>query len=1047
MRRVSAALLIVSVPLLGLLWLVHPVLFDNHQFSFRDIGHYYYPLHKVVQDEWDAGRWPLWELQENAGMPLMGNPTAAVLYPGKLVFGLLSHAWASRLYVLLHVLLALGTMFILLQSWGLSGLASTFGAVSYAFAIPVLFQYCNIIYLVGASWFPLGILGVDIWLRGGRRSGVILLAVALSLMTLGGDPETAYVLGLCAGGYAWGLSRRGRDESGASEPSQRAWAGRVAWIAIGLIIWIVSTLVLAIFRRQFHVIPIVTDVLPTLGRWIGPLIWGAIGLRLIIGWIRRGRISAFGKRTLGLVIAATFAVLVMSAQLLPILEFARLTVRAADQGPHEIYPFSIEPYRIAEWVYPGLYGDDLGPNGSWRLVIPPQSKHKTWVPSLYLGAAAIVLGWGALAFRHGPSPKRWLSLIAVISLLASFGEFTSPLLWARALPASWQEGLPRSGLQVGGPTYLEPTPLETWLGRSDETQGVVARHDGSLFDGVGSLYSLMATILPGFGSFRYPSKLLTIVCFALAGLAAYRLDGILSRDPTPSSAPGAESGSRAESSPNRPALRLSTYLTALLAILGGIGALVLTVMPEQFLSLLVDTDALSRADVRAMFVEIRDMLARDAMVLSGLCLLLGLLNWASRRGRSTLVVRLAFLLLVLQAIDLANVASRHIFTVSQSDMDRTPWVLDRILEAERDDSSKGPYRIHRIPIWSPLSVPTDESGQQQRALFRWEHSTLQAKHGLLHDVNYTYTLGVSELYDYSFFFGSFRRIVNPDVAQGLGMSPGSPIVYMPRRSFDLWNTRYFIVPEYVNPSQWNSDDRGFAALLPQTERIYPPNDDGSEQIEPGLEAVESPEVEDVQIYRNRNALPRAWVVREARFVEPITGLRREDRQELFQEMIYQGDPIWFDPDRFAFDPRRVAWVEANPELQRQLQPHFLNGLVVSTAESDAIAVRYDSPQRVEIDVALNFPGLLILSDVYYPGWHLEIDGEPAEILRVNRVMRGAAVEAGRHHLVYTYDPLSFRLGLGISLFGLAALAVAVGVVWRWPCSRFETVQQASPEDS
>jgi hypothetical protein len=42
-----------------------------------------------VQQEWDAGRWPLWEPEENAGMPLLGNPTAAVLDPGKVVLAIL----------------------------------------------------------------------------------------------------------------------------------------------------------------------------------------------------------------------------------------------------------------------------------------------------------------------------------------------------------------------------------------------------------------------------------------------------------------------------------------------------------------------------------------------------------------------------------------------------------------------------------------------------------------------------------------------------------------------------------------------------------------------------------------------------------------------------------------------------------------------------------------------------------------------------------------------------------------------------------------------
>jgi hypothetical protein len=65
------------------------LLFRGRQFGYRDAAYFYYPLHLRVQQEWDAGRWPLWAPEANAGTPLLGNPMAAVLYPGKIVFFLL----------------------------------------------------------------------------------------------------------------------------------------------------------------------------------------------------------------------------------------------------------------------------------------------------------------------------------------------------------------------------------------------------------------------------------------------------------------------------------------------------------------------------------------------------------------------------------------------------------------------------------------------------------------------------------------------------------------------------------------------------------------------------------------------------------------------------------------------------------------------------------------------------------------------------------------------------------------------------------------------
>src|SRR5689334_14107199 len=93
-------------------------IFRGEQFGYRDASQYSYPVNRRVQKEWAAGRWPLWEPEENGGMPLLGNPTAAVLYPGKLVFALFGYPLAARLYIMGHTLLAFTAMLALLRHWG-----------------------------------------------------------------------------------------------------------------------------------------------------------------------------------------------------------------------------------------------------------------------------------------------------------------------------------------------------------------------------------------------------------------------------------------------------------------------------------------------------------------------------------------------------------------------------------------------------------------------------------------------------------------------------------------------------------------------------------------------------------------------------------------------------------------------------------------------------------------------------------------------------------------------------------------------------------------
>src|SRR5262249_16088015 len=69
--------------------------------------------------------------------------------------------------------LAFGGMVALLRGWGTSGVGSALGGLSYAFGAPILSQQCNIIYLVGGAWLPLGFRAADRWRRRSGRWGLV----------------------------------------------------------------------------------------------------------------------------------------------------------------------------------------------------------------------------------------------------------------------------------------------------------------------------------------------------------------------------------------------------------------------------------------------------------------------------------------------------------------------------------------------------------------------------------------------------------------------------------------------------------------------------------------------------------------------------------------------------------------------------------------------------------------------------------------------------------------------------------------------------------
>ena len=280
---------------------------------------------------------------------------------------------------------------------------------------------------------------------------------------------------------------------------------------------------------------------------------------------------------------------------------------------------------------------------------------------------------------------------------------------------------------------------------------------------------------------------------------------------------------------------------------------------------------------------------------------------------------------------------------------------------------------------------------------------------------------MAELYDYEWFFGGFPYTVSGrDGAGARGPSRHKQVVYFPRRSFDMWNTRYFVLPE--NPSGWFDEFRGYAAFLPRRNRSTPPPE-AFQGRGRGRRVQNRVETQDFQVRRNRRVhSPRLGGPRRAA-AGPRCGPGPDERRPM-QEMLYADDPIWHDPSQTAFDPRRLVWI-----AERRSTPAPRLPGRGSASGSETVKVDYPSPQRAELDVKLETPGIVVLADIDYPGWKLTIDGQPAPIHPVNRMMRGAAVSAGPHRLVYTFEPRSFHIGRAISVGALAVLALLVLGSW------------------
>ncbi len=157
--------------------------------------------------------------------------------------------------------------------------------------------------------------------------------------------------------------------------------------------------------------------------------------------------------------------------------------------------------------------------------------------------------------------------------------------------------------------------------------------------------------------------------------------------------------------------------------------------------------------------------------------------------------------------------------------------------------------------------------------------------------------------------------------------------------------------------------------------------------------------ETTYVHRLLQFYPRAWLAYRAEILPPDQALER------------LADP--------SFDFYRTALIEEAPPLP--LDSHFEGGsarVLSSQDESLAVAVQAEAN------------ALLVLSEVYYPGWQATVDGRPAPILRADYALRAVPVPAGEHTVELVYRPATVRIGLLLSLVSLVALVVGVAAAPR-----------------
>jgi hypothetical protein len=168
----------------------------------------------------------------------------------------------------------------------------------------------------------------------------------------------------------------------------------------------------------------------------------------------------------------------------------------------------------------------------------------------------------------------------------------------------------------------------------------------------------------------------------------------------------------------------------------------------------------------------------------------------------------------------------------------------------------------------------------------------------------------------------------------------------------------------------------------------------------------------INIYRNNNAFPRAWVARP----ETILGETPEAERRFYSAEIDPRRELMLSPV-----PRNSIVYPDGVEGEATARIRPVGGASGASARGGA-----QIDEQVIIDVSTPQPAYLILADTHYPGWVAEIDGGPVDtIYRAFGYFRAIEIPAGDHIVRFEYRPASFSTGLTITYVTMGTFILLV----------------------
>ena len=163
------------------------------------------------------------------------------------------------------------------------------------------------------------------------------------------------------------------------------------------------------------------------------------------------------------------------------------------------------------------------------------------------------------------------------------------------------------------------------------------------------------------------------------------------------------------------------------------------------------------------------------------------------------------------------------------------------------------------------------------------------------------------------------------------------------------------------------------------------------------------------------------------FIVPLQG----NATTSIQNPYAQGNGWFVDKLTYVADANAeyagVGKIDVSHEAVADKKFESILGQTQTNDSTARVVLTKYEPNNMTYTVSSTKGGVVVFSEVYYPGWTATIDGQPAELGRVNYILRALNVKAGKHEVVLDFHPTSISTTETIAYAALIVLLLAICV--------------------